>query len=371
MTTTQLIHSDATHQPKPRAQRAAKLQTVRAAIVGAGGYAGAELVGLLLGHRRVRIAGLFASGKNAAEGVPQRFADLFPRWRGRIDMPVQATDISSLESCEADVVFLATPHEVSHKLAPALLRRSAPPVVIDLSAAFRLKDAALYERHYGFEHKQPEWLARAVYGLPETNRASLCEAALIAAPGCYPTSAILPLWPLIKARAVDPGWRIIIDSTSGVSGAGRSPALKSMFCEVSLQPYNVFAHRHAPEIEANAGAPVIFTPHLGAFDRGILSTIHVRLAEGWTAQCVSDALHEAYAREPFVRLLPSGHWPSVAAVERTNVCDIGWAVDQESRHLILVSAIDNLIKGAAGQAVQCMNARFGWPETTGLEREAA
>jgi N-acetyl-gamma-glutamyl-phosphate reductase len=347
------------------------LESARAVIVGAGGYSGAELVGLLLNHPRAKIAGLFASGKHGPAEKAAAFSDLFPRYRGRIDLPVAATELPAIQACSADVVFLATPHEVSHELAPALLQTGA--VVIDLSAAFRLKDANLYQTHYGFEHRHTELLGSAIYGLPELNRAMLRNAKLIAAPGCYPTSAILPLKPLIDAGAIAAGWRVIIDSTSGVSGAGRSPVLKSMFCEVSLQPYGVFAHRHAPEIAAHAGAPVIFTPHLGPFDRGILSTIHVRLATGWTAHRVGDVLHRAYEAEPFVRLLDgkTNQWPSVAAVERTNFCDIGWAVDESTGHLILVSAIDNLIKGAAGQAIQCMNARFGWPETTGLSKETA
>jgi N-acetyl-gamma-glutamyl-phosphate reductase len=333
-------------------------------VVGAGGYAGAELAGLLASHPQARLAGLFASTKRSESPQAPFFADLFPRWRGRIDLPVHAADVSAIEALEPDVVFLATPHEVSHDFVPALLAMGA--IVIDLSAAFRLKDASLYRVHYGFEHQHLDLLARAVYGLPELNRSALRQADLIAVPGCYPTSAILPLKPLIDAGAIASDWRVIIDSTSGVSGAGRAPALKSMFCEVSLHPYNVFGHRHEPEIAAHLGMPVIFTPHLGAFDRGILSTIHVKLANGWSAARVSDLLHAKYAAEPFVRLLPAGHWPSIAAVVRTNFCDIGWAVDQPHNHLILVSAIDNLVKGAAGQAIQCMNARLGLPETGGL-----
>lgn len=342
----------------------------RTIIIGAGGYTGAELAGVLCAHPQVELVGLFASGKNAEGGVSQ-FADLFPRFRNVVDLPVQPCSVAAVAALRPQVVFLATPHEVSHDLAPELLETGA--VVIDLSAAFRLKDAAVFHKHYGFEHLHSDLLAEAVYGLPEINRAALAEADLIAAPGCYPTSAVLPLHPLIQAGAMEAGWRPIIDSTSGVSGAGRAAVLKSHFCEVSLQPYNVFAHRHAPEIAAHAGVSqgVIFTPHLGAFDRGILSTIHVRLAHGWSATTVAQALHEAYHNEPFVRLLPAGQWPSVAAVRHSNFCDIGWAVDEAAGHLILVSAIDNLVKGAAGQAVQCMNARLGLAESTGLLKEAS
>jgi N-acetyl-gamma-glutamyl-phosphate reductase len=353
-----------TNQARTSAAVVGQKELVRAVVVGAGGYSGAELVGLLLGHPAAQIAGLFGSSKHSGHDKPQQFGDLFARFRGQIDMAVEAVDLRAIEALGADVVFLATPHEASHDLAPALLDMGA--VVIDLSAAFRFKDAAIYPKHYGFEHHHPELLKKAMYGLPELHRAALREANLIAAPGCYPTSAILPLRPLVVAGAIEKGWRVIIDSTSGVSGAGRSPVLKSLFCEVSLQPYGVLTHRHAPEIAAHGGAPVVFTPHLGAFERGILSTIHVKLTKGWNAARVDETLRAAYEHEPFVRLLPAGQYPSVAAVERTNFCDIGWAVDEENGHLILMSAIDNLVKGAAGQALQCMNARMGWPETTGL-----
>lgn len=349
--------------------------TTRTGIIGAGGYTGAELVGLLLPHAHVQVVGLFGSGKHAAgESVPPRFVDLFPRYRGMTDLKVRAADLDAIAELKPDAVFLATPHEVSHELAPALLEMES--IVIDLSAAFRLKDAALYKQHYGFEHRHPDLLQRAVYGLPEINRDQLRDADLIAAPGCYPTSVILPLHPLVQAGAIESGWRPIIDSTSGVSGAGRAAVLKSHFCEVSLQPYGVFSHRHAPEINAHAGTQVIFTPHLGPFDRGILSTIHVRLAHGWNASRIEEHFQDSYGGEPFVRLLPfpnsqGGQWPSIAAVRGTNFCDIGWAVDEAAGHLIIVSAIDNLLKGAAGQAVQCLNARLGVPETTGLLQEAA
>ncbi|MCI0364818.1 MAG: N-acetyl-gamma-glutamyl-phosphate reductase [Phycisphaerales bacterium] len=345
------------------------LDLTRTAIIGAGGYTGAEVAGLLSNHPQAQLVGLFASANRAQSEQPQSFGDLFPRFRGLIDLEVQAVDLDAIGDLKPHVVFLATPHEVSHDLAPALLEMGS--IVIDLSAAFRLKEAALYPRHYGFEHQHPELLSQAVYGLPEINGDLIPSTELIAAPGCYPTSAILPLHPLVESEALAPNWQPIIDSTSGVSGAGRSAVLKSHFCEVSLQPYNVFSHRHAPEIAAHAGAPVIFTPHLGAFERGILSTIHVRLAKGSSAQRVTDLFQEAYGDKPFVRLLPAGQWPSVAAVRHTNFCDIGWAVDEGGSHLIVFSAIDNLLKGAAGQAVQCMNIRLGLPETTGLLKEAA
>jgi N-acetyl-gamma-glutamyl-phosphate reductase len=353
------------------------------AVVGAGGYTGAELVSILVGHPCAELRGVFGSEKRG-EGEPQAISSVFPRLRGRCDLPLVPASVEAIRELGADAVFLCTPHQVSHDLAAGLLgvsatadsaRRLAPlavaPVVFDLSAAFRLKDASLYPRHYGFEHAHRGVLEKAVYGIPELFREQLTEAGLVAVAGCYPTSAILALAPLVRAGAIEPGRRPIVDSVSGVSGAGRHATTANLFCEVSLQPYNVFTHRHTPEIGAYAGTPVIFTPHLGCFDRGILSTMHVDLAAGWNGSRITEALRAAYADEPFVRLLPPGEWPSVAAVRHTNVCDIGWAVDEVNHHLVIVSAIDNLVKGAAGQAVQCMNARFGMPEPLGLLPEGS
>lgn len=349
---------------------------IRIAIVGASGYSGAELVWLLAGHPRASIVGLFGSEKRSTADVGdggQPISGLYPRLRGVCDLPITAASIDSIKALQPHAVFLCTPHQASAELAPRLV--NAGIVTLDLSAAFRLKDAALYPRYYGFEHPESAMLARAVYGLPELLRAHLREATLIAVPGCYPTSAILPLAPLVRAGALDPVRPPIIDSTSGVSGAGRHAQLHTSFCEVSLAPYGVFKHRHQPEIDAYAGTRTIFTPHLGPYDRGILSTIHCDLAPEWDTARIRETLRDAYGHEPFVRLLTSGSggdpWPSVAAVRGTNFCDIAFAVDDPIRHLIIVSALDNLTKGAAGQAVQCMNARFGLAETTGLMPTAA
>lgn len=335
----------------------------RIAVIGAGGYSGAELVELLVGHPGVEVVGLFGSARRESEGGPSSYAKVFPRFRGVMDLPLRATSPDAVASVNPDAIFLATPHEASMELAGALLEKIPQSVVLDLSAAFRFKDAGVYPAYYGGPHEHPELLARAVYGLPEINRDAIRTASLIGVPGCYPTSAILALKPLVDAGAIGSG-RVIIDSCSGVSGAGRSLTQKSLFCEVSYQPYGVFAHRHQPEIEAYAGTPVVFTPHLGCWDRGIVSTIHVELAEGWDESRVRETLSRAYANEPFVRLCEKGEWPSVLDVTRTNFCDIGLAA--RDGHLILVSAIDNLTKGAAGQAVQCMNIRLGMDETAGL-----
>lgn len=315
---------------------------------------------MLAGHADVELVGLFGSESRDAEP----FSAVHPRWRDQIDLPIQPTSVETVLECEPDAVFLATPHEVSHDLVPQLLAHGI--VALDLSAAFRLTDSAAYPKYYGFPHEHENLLKTAVYGLPEHFGEELASADLIAAPGCYPTSIVLAVKPLVDAGAINNAQPIIADCASGVSGAGRSPAVKSLFCEVSYQPYGVLTHRHTPEICQYAGADVIFTPHLAPFDRGIVSTIHAALALGWNDQKVRDVLETTYGEEPFVRVLSEGNWPSVASVERTNFCDIGLAVDDARSRVILVSAIDNLLKGAAGQAVQCMNVRFGFPQTVGL-----
>lgn len=339
---------------------------LRTVIVGAAGYTGAELASLLAAHPACEIVGVFGSEKRAAEGE-QSLSRLFPRLRGVVDLPLRVASVQAIVDLKPNVVFLCTPHEVSAAMGEALL--AAKLVVIDLSAAFRLQNTADYPTHYGFEHPAAHLLQRAVYGLPEFNRARIAESDLIACPGCYPTSVALALKPLAAANLIRTDRPVIVDSASGVSGAGRSPAVKSLFCEVSFQPYNPLKHRHQPEMRQETGCTVLFTPHLLPLDRGIVSTIHAELADGVTEAQVRAWLQRIYGGESFVRLLPGGEWPSVAGVERTNFCDIGLSVDEATRHLLLVSSIDNLVKGASGQAVQCMNVRFGLPETMGLLAE--
>ncbi len=288
-------------------------------------------------------------------------SDLHPQLKGIVDLPLQPmSDISEFTD-GVDVVFLATAHEVSHDLAPQFL--AAGCVVFDLSGAFRVNDAAFYDTFYGFTHQHPHLLEQAVYGLAEWNGDKIKEANLIAVPGCYPTAAQLSLKPLIDAGLLDLNQWPVINATSGVSGAGRKAAISNSFCEVSLQPYGVFSHRHHPEITTHLGAEVIFTPHLGNFPRGILETITCRLQPGVTKEQVADAFTQAYAGKPLVRLYYKGV-PALKNVVGLPFCDIGFVV--KDQHVIIVAAEDNLLKGAAAQAVQCANIRFGYAETLSL-----
>jgi len=288
-------------------------------------------------------------------------SELHPQLRGIVDLPLQPMSDISAFTDGVDVVFLATAHEISHDLAPQFL--AAGCVVFDLSGAFRVNDAAFYEKYYGFTHQHPALLEQAVYGLAEWNADRLKEANLIAVPGCYPTAAQLSLKPLIDAGLLDLNQWPVINATSGVSGAGRKAAMSNSFCEVSLQPYGVFNHRHHLEITTHLGADVIFTPHLGNFPRGILETITCRLKPGVTQDQVSEAFTQAYADKPLVRLYNKGV-PALKNVVGLPFCDIGFAVQGE--HLIVVAAEDNLLKGAAAQAMQCANIRFGFPEAQSL-----
>ena len=339
--------------------------SVRCVIVGAAGYTGAELATILLRHPEASIVGLFGSARRA-ESAPVRMSDLFGQFRGRLDNEVPAYDVSAVNRLHPDAVFLATPHEASVGIAADLRGRGHR--VFDLSGAFRLPQE-MYPKYYGFEHTEATLLGDAVYGLCELNREQIASASMVAVPGCYATSAILALSPLVRAGAMREGTAAIIDSISGMTGAGRGASVANLFCEVSVRPYGVMTHRHQPEMAIHAGVRVIFTPHVGPYDRGIVSTIHVELAKGFDADRVRGIFERAYKEEPFVRLLPGGTWPSVAGVRHTNYCDIAWAVDEEHGHLIVCSAIDNLVKGASGQAVQCMNIALGIEETAGLVDE--
>lgn len=328
-------------------------------IVGASGYAGAELVTYVNRHPHMNITALTVSAQSNDAG--KLVSDLHPQLKGIVDLPLQPmSDISEFAQ-GVDVVFLATAHEVSHDLAPQFL--AAGCVVFDLSGAFRVNDPAFYEKFYGFTHQHPDLLAQAVYGLAEWNTDALKEAKLIAVPGCYPTAAQLSLKPLIDAGVLELNQWPVINATSGVSGAGRKAAISNSFCEVSLQPYGVFNHRHHPEITTHLGADVIFTPHLGNFPRGILETITCRLKPGVTQVQIAGIFQQAYGNKPLVRLYAKGV-PALKNVVGLPFCDIGFAVKDE--HLIVVATEDNLLKGAAAQAVQCANIRFGYAETQSL-----
>ncbi|MEH0833483.1 N-acetyl-gamma-glutamyl-phosphate reductase [Pectobacterium cacticida] len=328
-------------------------------IVGASGYTGAELALYLNRHPQMNITALMVSAQSVDAG--KLISDLHPQLKGIIDMPVKPLTDAEDAAKGVDVVFLATDHKVSHDLAPVFL--AAGCTVFDLSGAFRVQSADFYRRYYGFEHQHTDWLAKAVYGLAEWRADSVKSAQLIAVPGCYPTAAQLALKPLLDAQLLNPAQWPVINAVSGVSGAGRKASMTNSFCEVSLQPYGIFNHRHEPEISTYLGTPVIFTPHLGNFPRGILETITCRLQPGVTQQDIAEAYHNAYHDKPLVRLYDKGV-PALKSVVGLPFCDIGFAVDGE--HLIVVATEDNLLKGAAAQAVQCMNIRFGFPETQAL-----
>ena len=336
------------------------------AVLGGSGYAGGELLRLLHLHPRVELR-MVTSERYAGKPVTAAFPHLTGYARHRF-VPMEAVSPET----GADLFFLALPHRTAQKTAAALLR--AGRRVIDFSADFRLRDPAVYEQWYGTPHTERAALRRAVYGLPEIHRRKIRRAALVANPGCYPTSALLGLLPALKKGLVRTRG-IVIDSKSGVSGAGRSPRTPLLFSEVNdaFRAYGLATHRHTPEIEQEisglAGRPVIveFSPHLVPMDRGILTTIYAQLRTGLGLEEIHALYRKAYAREPFVQVLPPGELPATKNVRGTNHCHIGLVLNPRTGRLLIVSAIDNLTKGAAGQAVQNMNLMAGFEETTGLE----
>jgi len=334
---------------------------LKAIVVGASGYTGAELAQFLTRHPNIELSGLYVS--EGSLDKDKKISELYGNLRGCIDLPLQPLGVSGIKAaCEnIDIVILATAHEVSHDLAPLFLAEDT--VVFDLSGAFRVQSTGFYEKYYGFTHQYPELLEKAVYGLAEWNAEQVKTTDLIAVPGCYTTASLTALKPLFEAGLIKQGIKPTINATSGVSGAGRKASVVSSFCEVSLQPYGVFTHRHKPEIDQHLGTNVVFTPHLGSFKRGILASINVVLSEGVTAEQVSKAYQDAYADKPIVRLM-EGALPALKNVVGTPFCDLGWAVDGED--LVVFSAIDNLLKGASSQAMQCINLRFGFDITTSI-----
>jgi len=337
---------------------------VRVGIAGATGYTGRELIRLLARHSGIELVQL-AHGPDSPD---QRISDIYPELQNICDLDVTGCD--TLISDESlDAVFLALPHRAAMAVAKPLLKRGIR--VIDFSADYRLRDSQIYEQWYQVEHTDPENLEHAVYGLCEWYRDAIRDARLIAAPGCYPTGALLPLLPLVTAGLIDIS-RIIVDAKSGVSGAGKKVMPALQFAEVSdsFKAYGIFNHRHMPEINqelsraAVSPVSIVFTPHLLPVQRGILSTIYVELLPDVTQQDIHDALHSAYDQEFFVRLKPADALVELKHTTFTNFCDIGYAV--EGNRAILVSAIDNLVKGASGQALHNFNIMFAFPETEGL-----
>ncbi|MCS3460520.1 N-acetyl-gamma-glutamyl-phosphate reductase [Aeromonas rivuli] len=329
-------------------------------IVGASGYAGAELAALVQNHPDLKLFGLYVSA--GSQDAHKRFSSLHPQWVGELDQPLLPLDEDGMTRIltQADLVLLATAHEVSAELAPKFLAKGLP--VFDLSGAFRVQDQQFYQDYYGFTHANEQWLAQAAYGLAEWNSDAIAAAQLIAVPGCYPTASLCALKPLQQAGLIKAEWQPIINAVSGVSGAGRKASVNTSFCEVSLSPYGTFSHRHQPEISHHLGKGVLFQPHLGNYVRGILATIYVQLAEGVTPEQVDRAYLAAYEGKPLVRL--TGQMPSIRGVASTPYCDLAW--QQQGNMLVVVSAIDNLLKGAASQAIQCVNIKFGFKPATGL-----
>ena len=344
----------------------------KVAIIGASGYSGEELVRLLLSHPHVELAAV-----TSRQYAGQTLAQVFPKFghHPRSRTLHFSEPKAELLARQAQIVFLALPHGVAAEYAVPLLRLGCQ--VIDLSADFRVKSPAVYREFYAHDHPAPDLLPQAVYGLPEVYRDQIKKAALIASPGCYPTSILLPVIPLLKAGLVQPN-QIIADSLSGLSGAGRKAELDYLFveCNESVRPYGIPKHRHLSEIEqelslaAGAQVTIQFTPHLIPVNRGILTTLYLQPttlnSEPSTLNQLQACYRSAYANEPFVRLLEGKALPDTKNVVGTNVIEIAWRHDPRTGRLIVMSAEDNLVKGASGQAIQSMNLMCGFPETAGL-----
>ena len=341
---------------------------IRIGVLGASGYTGADLVRLAARHPEVEIAALTANthaGKRMAEVFPQFFM---------LDLPPLVA-WEDVDWTKLDAVFCGLPHGTTQEITAAVLSANPDVKVIDMSADFRLRDMATYAEWYGHEHRAPELQREAVYGLTEHYRVLIKRARLVACPGCYPTAALLALLPVAWPGMID-ALDIVIDAKSGVSGAGRSPKQNTLFCEAGegLSPYSVAKHRHAPEIEQEIGAAVgekvavNFTPHLIPMSRGELCTSYVRLAGGARVDDLRAKLEETYADEPFVRVAPEGVVPQTQNVRGSNYVQIGIFADRIPGRAIIISVLDNLVKGSAGQALQNMNVMFGLAETTGIDQ---
>ena len=341
---------------------------IKVGIAGASGYTGLELIRLLANHPEVELSVL------TSETYKEKsIADVFPSLNGIIDINLQSLDCEILKSC--DVVFLALPHTIGMGILPELLQSNCK--VIDLSADYRLKNAAAYSEWYSLTHIHPEFLSQVVYGLPELHREKIKSAQGVANPGCYPTSVILALAPLLKTDWIDLD-SIIADSKSGVSGAGRKTSITTQFSEVNegVTPYSLAGHRHTPEIEQElsclAGKPIkiSFSPHLIPMSRGMLSTVYINLKNKLKDEDLIEHYKNFYNNEYFIRVLDIGRFASTHSISGSNFCDIGIKIDRRVNRLVVTSAIDNLIKGASGQAIQNMNIILGFGETTGLQSPA-
>jgi len=337
----------------------------KVAIIGATGYTGVELLRLLLHHPEIEVTAL-TSQKYAGLSI----GEVFPSLRKTLQIKCEELNIDQI-SKKTDLIFTALPHKTAMETVPFFYRLGKR--VIDLSADFRLKDASVYERWYQ-KHTASDLLGESVYGLPELHRDKIRTAKIVGNPGCYPTGALLGLIPLIKGELVIHEG-IVVDSKSGVSGAGRDVVLESLFCEVNegVKAYKIFSHRHTPEIEqelsllAREKVAITFVPHLIPMDRGILTTLYVKLTKKMKTEDLLQVFEECYDGEPFVRVYPKGKLPNTKDVRGSNFCDLGLAVDESDDRAVIVTAIDNLVKGASGEAVQNMNIMLGYPETMGLD----
>ncbi|MFW5451499.1 MAG: N-acetyl-gamma-glutamyl-phosphate reductase [Methylophagaceae bacterium] len=339
---------------------------IKVGIVGATGYTGVELLRLLAIHPEVSLQ-VITSRSESGNAV----SDLFPNLRGYVDLHFSEPDLDQLSAC--DVVFFATPHCVAMAMVPDLIKQGTR--IIDLSADFRLQDVALWEQWYNMPHTCPELLSQAIYGLPEVNRAAIKNAQLIAVPGCYPTATQLGFLPLLEQSVIDP-LHLIADAKSGISGAGRKAAIGTLLAESSenMKAYSVAGHRHLPEIEQGLTAAtqhqvkLTFVPHLAPMIRGIHATLYGRLTKSVDLQTLFE---QRYADEPFVDVLPAGSHPETRSVRGANICRIAVHQPQQSDTVVVLSTIDNLVKGASGQAIQNMNIMFGFEETLAIDVIAA
>jgi len=334
-------------------------------IIGATGYTGVELLRLLLHHPQVEVAAL-TSQKYAGMPIDQ----VFPSLMKHLPLKCEELNVEQI-SKKTDFVFTAVPHKTAMEVVPLFHRQGKK--IVDLSADFRFRNAAVYEKWYQ-KHTSADLLPESVYGLPELHREEIRNARIVGNPGCYPTGALIGLSPLVKKGMISVD-HIVVDSKSGVSGAGRDVVLESLFCEVNegVKAYKIFAHRHTPEIDqelsrlAQKEMNVTFVPHLIPMDRGILSTLYVRLTKKMKTEELLHAIEDFYQGEPFIRTYPKGKLPSTKDVRGSNFCGIGVTVSESDHRAVIVTAIDNLVKGASGEAVQNMNIMLGFPETMGLD----